>query len=58
MMEILQKLKLAFADQQNALIEFLKSLQVLAPGSRSLVVDENGNPKRWPPANDDSRHGD
>jgi hypothetical protein len=46
------------ADQQNALIEFLKSLQVLAPGSRSLVVDENGNAKRWPPANDDSRHGD
>jgi hypothetical protein len=35
-------------EQQNALIEFLKSLQVLPPGSRSLVVDENGNPKSWP----------
>ena len=34
--------------QQNELIEFLKSLQVLPPGSRSLVVDENGNPKHWP----------
>ena len=37
-------------DLQNDLIEFLKSLQVLAPGSRSLVVDENGSPKHWPPA--------
>jgi hypothetical protein len=39
---------------QNDLIEFLKSLQVLAPGSRSLVVDENGNPKHWPPAGEPS----
>jgi hypothetical protein len=38
------------ADQRNAIIEFLKSLQVLPPGSRSLVVDENGNQKRWPPS--------
>jgi hypothetical protein len=35
-------------EQQNHLIEFLKSLQVLPPGSRSLVVDENENPKSWP----------
>jgi hypothetical protein len=35
-------------NQQNALIEFLKSLQVLPPGSHSLVVDEHGNPKQWP----------
>ena len=35
-------------DQKNELIEFLKSLQVLPPNSRSLVVDENGNPKPWP----------
>ena len=35
---------------QNDLIEFLKSLQVLPPGSKSLVVDERGNPKRWPPS--------
>jgi hypothetical protein len=41
-------------DRQNDLIEFLKSLQVLPPGSKSLVVDENGNPKRWPPAGDRS----
>jgi CxxC motif-containing protein (DUF1111 family) len=37
-------------DLQNDLIEFLKSLQVLPPGSRSLVVDEHGNPKHWPPS--------
>jgi hypothetical protein len=36
-------------DQQDNLIEFLKSLQVLPPGSKSLVVDERGNPKNWPP---------
>ena len=40
------------AEQQNQLVEFLKSLQVLAPGSRSLVVDEHGNPKKWPPSGD------
>jgi hypothetical protein len=35
---------------QNALIEFLKSLQVLPAGSNSLVVDEQGNPKDLPPS--------
>jgi CxxC motif-containing protein (DUF1111 family) len=40
--------RLAAADQ-DALIEFLKSLQVLPPGTLSLVVDERGQPKRWPP---------
>jgi hypothetical protein len=34
--------------QQNDLIEFLKSLQVLPPGSRSLVVDQYGRAKAWP----------
>ncbi|HEX8880168.1 MAG TPA: di-heme oxidoredictase family protein [Candidatus Acidoferrum sp.] len=38
------------AESQNDLIEFLKSLQILPPGSTSLVVDEHGKPKRWPPA--------
>ena len=37
------------ADLQNDLIEFLKSLQVLPPGSKSLVIDDHGNPKDWPP---------
>lgn len=35
---------------QNDLIEFLKSLQVLPLGAKSLVVDEHGNPKEWPPS--------
>jgi len=37
-------------DEQDALIEFLKSLQVLPPGSKALVVDERHQPKAWPPA--------
>ena len=43
------------ADLQNDLIEFLKSLQVLPPGSKSLVVDEHGNPRSWPPGMDSSQ---
>jgi hypothetical protein len=38
---------LAAADQ-DAVIEFLKTLQVLPPGTRDLVVDERGNPRHWP----------
>jgi cytochrome c peroxidase len=38
------------AYDQDSLIEFLKSLQVLPPGTRSLVVDENFQQKQWPPA--------
>ena len=44
------------ADLQNDLIEFLKSLQVLQPGSQSIVIDEHGNPKRWPPSGDASQN--
>ena len=32
---------------QDCVIEFLKSLQVLPPGTRFLVVDENGKQKKW-----------
>jgi hypothetical protein len=39
---------------QNDLIEFLKSLQVLPSGAKSLVIDEHGNPKKWPPPTDSS----
>ena len=35
--------------EQSCIIEFLKSLQVLPPGTRSTVIDEEGNPKIWPP---------
>jgi CxxC motif-containing protein (DUF1111 family) len=32
-------------DERNELFQFLKSLQVLPPGSPTLVVDENGQPR-------------
>lgn len=34
---------------QDSLIEFLKTLQVLPPGTPYLIVDENFKEKRWPP---------
>jgi cytochrome c peroxidase len=37
------------SEDQDRVIEFLKSLQVLPPGSVALVVDEHGNPRPWPP---------
>jgi cytochrome c peroxidase len=36
------------AHEQNALIEFLKTLQILPPGTRDLIVDENFRPRSWP----------
>jgi len=35
--------------EQDAIVEFLKTLQVLPPGTRDLVVDERGHHKDWPP---------
>ena len=40
---------------QDSLIEFLKTLQVLPPGCRYLVVDENFQEKSWPPARSSSQ---
>jgi CxxC motif-containing protein (DUF1111 family) len=37
------------AYEQASIIEFLKTLQVLPPGTKYLVVDENGKAKQWPP---------
>jgi mono/diheme cytochrome c family protein len=34
---------------QDSLIEFLKTLQVLPPDSKHLVVDEKFQPRAWPP---------
>jgi hypothetical protein len=34
---------------QDAVIEFLKSLRLLPPGTRSLVIDQYGRPRSWPP---------
>ncbi|MET0650001.1 MAG: di-heme oxidoredictase family protein [Pyrinomonadaceae bacterium] len=36
-------------EEQDALVEFLKTLQVLPPGTRDRVVDENFRPRPWPP---------
>lgn len=44
-----QKFQLASTYDQDSLIEFLKSLQVLPPGVTSLFVDENYKPRTWPP---------
>jgi hypothetical protein len=38
------------AHEQDAVIEFLKSLRVLPPGTPHLVEDEHGRPKAWPSA--------
>ena len=35
--------------EQDAIIEFLKTLQVLPAGTRWLVVNEKGHQKNWPP---------
>jgi cytochrome c peroxidase len=37
------------SDAQDALIEFLKSLQVLPPGTKARIVDENFRAREWPP---------
>jgi CxxC motif-containing protein (DUF1111 family) len=34
--------------ERDSLIEFLKTLQVLPPGTRSTTVDENFQGKKWP----------
>ena len=35
---------------QDSLIEFLKTLQVLPPGTKDLIVDQNFCKREWPPA--------
>ena len=44
--------------EQGAIIEFLKTLQVLPPGTRALVVDEHGRKKAWPPGSERSDDSD
>jgi Di-haem oxidoreductase, putative peroxidase len=34
--------------EKDSLIEFLKTLQVLPPGTESLIVDEKFRPRTWP----------
>ncbi len=35
--------------ERDCLVEFLKTLRVLPPGTRPLVVDERGTARPWPP---------
>jgi hypothetical protein len=35
--------------EEDCVIEFLKTLQVLPPGTRSRIVNEAGDPKAWSP---------
>ncbi|HEX4231073.1 MAG TPA: di-heme oxidoredictase family protein [Bryobacteraceae bacterium] len=35
--------------ERDSLIEFLKTLQVLRPRTRSLIVDEKLHSRKWPP---------
>ena len=35
--------------EQDAVIEFLKTLQVLPPGTKDRIVDENYRARTWPP---------
>jgi CxxC motif-containing protein (DUF1111 family) len=44
--------------EQDSVIEFLKTLQVLRPGTRALIVDEYGRKKNWPPRADRSSDSD
>ena len=37
------------AEDQACVIEFLKTLQALPPGTKNRVVDEKGNARKWPP---------
>jgi len=34
---------------QDSILEFLKSLQVLPPGTKSSAIDDEGRPLQWPP---------
>lgn len=44
------------ASEADALIEFLKTLQVLPPGTKNRIVDENYRLRTWPPpAADEAR---
>ncbi len=38
------------SNEKDALIEFLKTLQVLPPGTKDRIVDENFHARTWPPA--------
>jgi hypothetical protein len=45
---VTDRFKALSAHEQDSVIEFLKTLQVLPPGTTSRIVDEHGNPRDWP----------
>ncbi len=40
---------------QEALLRFLETLQVLPPGTKDSIVDERHQPRPWPPMSLDGR---
>jgi len=41
------------SKERDYVVEFLKSMQILPPGAKNLIIDdERGRPKAWPPRND------
>lgn len=44
------RFKALTAHEKDCLIEFLKTLQVLPPGTEALIVDEKFHARTWPPA--------
>jgi cytochrome c peroxidase len=44
--------------EQDSVVEFLKTLQVLPPGTRALIVDEHGHKKHWPPHSEHSEESE
>jgi hypothetical protein len=44
-----EKFQAMTSYERDALIEFLKTLQVLPPGTKDRIVDENFHAREWPP---------
>jgi CxxC motif-containing protein (DUF1111 family) len=47
-----KKFEALSASDRDSLIEFLKSLQVLPPGTRNLIVDQYYRKREWPPSSE------
>jgi CxxC motif-containing protein (DUF1111 family) len=48
-LEVRQQFDRLPTEEQDAIIEFLKTLQVLPPGTTALFVDDQYRPRVWPP---------
>lgn len=45
---VMRRWRALSASQRDEVIEFLKTLRILEPGTKHLVVDEGGHPVHWP----------